>query len=192
MSPHRLVTRRITSSSDRSRRSVRSCKKIVGKRDISAQKIAYSYNKTSWLSSNELLLIQNMRKHVVLHHITPGNGEKPEEKRSTRSMEIVKMNLNYDKTGWGLIILPYARFKYIWKRKQRRARVSNFIKIGPCAPCLPCVHLLDYFREKWLLRGGWFVVHSWSVKRCTHGSWKCKSQVTTKSSINIDISLKNI
>ena len=127
-----------------------------------------------------------MIKHVILHHIAPGNGEKPEEKRSTRSMEIVKMNLNFDKTGWGLIILPYARFKYIWKRKQRRARVSNFIKIGQCAPCGPCVHLLDYFREKWLLCGGRFLVHSSSVKRCTRCSWKCKSQVKTKSFIKID------
>ena len=133
-----------------------------------------------------------MWKHVILHHIAPGNGEKPEEKWSTRSMEIVKMSLNFDKTGRGLIILPYARFKYIWKRKPRRTRISNFIKIGQCEPCVPCVHLLDYFREKWLLCGGCFVVHSSSVKRWTRCSWKFQFQVKTELFIKIDNVLKNI
>ena len=133
-----------------------------------------------------------MWKRVILRHIAPGNREKTEEKWFTWSTEIVKMSLNFDKTGWGLIILPYARFIYIWKRRQRRARVSNFIKIGQCAPYLPCVHLLNYFREKWLLCGGCFVVHSSSVKRCTRCSWKCQSQVKTKSFIKIDNFLYNI
>ena len=122
-------------------------------------------------SSNELSSIRNTRNDERLHHMASVYHEKPEEKRLTRTKEIVKITLNFDETGRDLNILHFARFKYMWKWRQGRAYISNFIKIGQCAPLVPCVHLLDLFWEKWLLRGGWFC-WTWKGLPAAAGSYK--------------------
>ena len=132
--------------SDRSRRWARLCKIIVENCQISERKMAHIRNMKLRLSSNKPSSIQNMRKDERLHHMSSGYHEKPEEKWLMRIKETVKITLNFDETGRDFIILHYARFKCIWKRRPRRAYISNFIKIGQCAHLLPCVHLLSLFQ----------------------------------------------
>ena len=55
----------------------------------------------------------DMLKHVSLHHMASGYHEKPEEKWLTRTRENVKITLNFDETGRGLIVLGSAKFRYI-------------------------------------------------------------------------------
>ena len=55
----------------------------------------------------------NMLEHVTLHHMASGYHEKPEEKWLTRTRENVKITLNFDETGRGLIVLGSAKFRYI-------------------------------------------------------------------------------
>ena len=132
--------------SDRSQPWARSFWTIVEKRELSVQKTAWSYDKKSWLSRNILSYIRNLLKHVRLYHIASGNREKLGKKWLTRPRAILKRSPNFDEIETDLSFRVSESFKDIWKRRPRWAYISNFIKIGQCAPFLPCAHLLSLFQ----------------------------------------------
>ena len=137
--------------------------------------MAWLWDKMLWLTRNELILIRNMLIHVRLHHVASENHEKPGEKWLIRSTETIKIDLNFDKTGRDLIVFRFTKFRYIWKSRPRRPYISNFIKIGQCAPLVPCVHLLSLFQRKWLLRGGWFSCAQKCLRAAVNGVSRAKN-----------------